>query len=146
VPQDLQDLRRRAMFSAAVHASLQNSSEVLDHLTGLLTPNYRPEDFKAAQDTIAVDVDDLFGADEEILVRGLCSMPGAELRVDVASNETGEVVRSEAPDTADGDEWSELALRPLPVGTYRVTVSAPAVDAQPVTDVFVVFNQDREAA
>jgi hypothetical protein len=66
--------------------------------------------------------------------------------VDVASNETGEVVRSEAPDTADGDEWSELALRPLPVGTYRVTVSAPAVDAQPVTDVFVVFNQDREAA
>lgn len=141
IPAELQDSRRLAMFSAEIHGSLQNAGEVIEHLTGLLLPDYDPVKFKALAQTISLDVQDTYSEDEEIVVRGMCSEPGAELVVSVSDTETGAVIRSASLLPAEA-EWQHAVLRTLPAGSYRLVLSAPGANAQPVHDLFVVFPRD----
>ena len=91
---------------------------------------------------ISLDCDDVFEVGEEIVVNGMCSEVGSDLEVTVHDTETGEAVRNDFLEP-DGDGWEPAGLRPLPEGSYRITLSASGVNAQCVTDMFVVFAPDR---
>ena len=139
IPEELDGDRRRSMFSAVSHGSLQNTDEVLDHLQGLLTTDYDPEDYRAAAATLSLDVDDVFGEDEAVIVKARCSEPGVEPEVEIRDTETATAVASTTLyDEVDGG-WMTGELGPLPAGSYRITLTAPGFDAEPVSDLLVVF-------
>jgi len=139
IPEEMGD-PKRAMFSASAHSSVQNAEEVLNHLQGLFTSDYDPEDYYAAAGTLSLDVEDVFYADEEIVVRAQCSEPGAIPWARIEDTETAAVVATNELMSEVDDGWMQGAFQPLPPGSYRITVGAEGVDAQPVSDLFVVFK------
>jgi hypothetical protein len=139
IPEEMDD-PKRAMFSASAHSSLQNAEEVLNHLQGLLTSDYSPEEYYAAVGTLSLDVEDAFYSNEEIVVRAKCSEPGAIPWARIEDTETAAVMATNELLSEVDDGWMQGEFQPLPPGSYRITVGAEGVDAQTVSDLFVVFR------
>jgi pimeloyl-ACP methyl ester carboxylesterase len=131
-----------AMFAAERHASLQNLDAVLVQLAGLFTGR-STESFRDIKTGIGLDIDDAYATDEPVAVRVRSEDESAEISAVVADAETGqEAARAKlAPGL---DEWRETQIPPLPAGTFRLTVSGGPM-AQPVTDVFVVYQAEPSA-
>ena len=132
-----------AAFSAEVHASLQNDDHVLLQLTGVLTGNAIDwAGFRGAMPTIDVslDVEDLYGPLDAVVVRAKPDQDPAEglvaLAVNVESDE--EVARQSL--TKREDDWYEAELGPLAEGVYRLTVDG-AGSVGPVTDLVTVLAE-----
>lgn len=128
----------QAAFAASRHASLQNSDAVLTHVHGVLT---EPRDLGQVRavgspTTLALDVDDIFLADEPVRFAVRASAPGEPLEAVIASTESRaeEVV----PLPATNDEWREAEHAPFPAGTYRLTIRGDPTRVEPVVDVFAV--------
>ncbi len=139
----------REMFAATRHASLQNADAVLAHLQGLISSLYLDLGmFRAAvsqQIRLGMEVDDVYWHDEPVTIRVLPGREGIALQaVIVSANPGDEMARVQL--RAKDEGWQSAEFRPLPPGTYRVTVTGDA-GVEPVTDVFTVFEEPhREAA
>ena len=88
---------------------------------------------------ISLDLEDAFLTDEPIAVRAQPESEWATLSVAVQDAGSGAQVSS-APLQAADDGWQQADLPPLPVGTYRATVSGGG-EINPVTDVFSVVEE-----
>ncbi len=128
-----------ATFSPAAHSSLQNTKHALFQVRGVLSADFDPDAFRAAElATIGIDMDDMYGTDESVVVRATAASPGVILTANITNTDTGEEVRTTEL-TGQDDEWQFEDFGELPEGLYRVTVTAD-VEAQPVSDVFAVFE------
>lgn len=134
-----------AMFAAQKHASLQNDDPVLTQLAGILTGiDLDLSRFRAMPRIgLGLDVDDVYGADEPVTIR---ARPEQSLQASLIAvvEDAARAPDAEQPvETARAslhpaeDEWHVAELRPLPPGTYRVTVLGDGL-IEPVTDVFAV--------
>lgn len=141
LPLEMTDARD-GTFSSEIHGSLQNAGAVLTHLSGLLTGT--TVNLRAFESIIpprlGLDVDDAYGADEPVLVRGRAADQGLRLHAVVTAAESGGDLRPLALTGRDG-EWRTGELPPLPPGLYRVTLGAPGIP-ETVTDVFAVFSTE----
>ena len=122
------------------HASLQNADHSLDQVIGLMRRQQIDQTQPFAPGTgISLDLDDAFLATEPIAVRAQPEAEWATLSVEIQDAGSGAQVAAAALQAAD-DGWQQADLAPLPVGTYRATVSAGG-DVNPVTDVFTVVGE-----
>lgn len=132
---------RGTMYSAVEHGSLQNAEAVLAHLEGVLTQqSFLPAAQADMAAYLTLDLDDYFAVDEPIEARIQCSEFDATMDVVVVDSSTGTTVKTSSIDNLDGEDWQLLALNPLPAGTYRLTVSAPEVDAPDLNHMFIVWE------
>ena len=127
----------REMYASERHATLQNQDQVLVQLMGVLSRGELDLGrFKGLPGPrIALDVDDVFAADEPVTMQVRCEDAAAPLSAVVTDEDGGEISRSipiQAPD------WTQIELAPVPTGTYRVRVSGGA--AEPVSDVFLSLD------
>jgi hypothetical protein len=134
-PIELSDAGRE-VFVAARHASLQNADPVLVQLRGLLDRldlgSYR----QLTGVGVALDLDDLYEADEPVTLRVRPDDPGEDLELTVADAATGALLVYRSIPATD-QLWRQIQIGPLPIGVHRVTVAGtPRV--QPVSDLFVV--------
>ena len=122
------------------HASLQNADFSLDQVIGLMRRQRVDQTRAFAPGTgISLDLDDAFLATEPIAVRAQPEAEWATLSVEIQDAGSGAQVAAAALQAAD-DGWQQADLAPLPVGTYRATVSAGG-DVNPVTDIFTVVGE-----
>jgi hypothetical protein len=140
----------RMVYVSEVHASLQNSPAMLDHVGGLLEespidpfrlPGGLPSPAPPLQLSadVAVIVDDLYGTSEPIVVGAQCDAARA-LHATIINATTDEVVSDVPIVTTEPDVRADSApLGPLPEGTYRVMVHGGA-NVRSATDVFLVAN------
>jgi pimeloyl-ACP methyl ester carboxylesterase len=131
-----------AMYASERHASLQNLDAVLVQLAGLLTGRDTSAFRDLPKSGLGLDLEDAYAADEPIGVRVRSEDQSAELLGVAVEAETGkEVGRATLPPGIE--EWRETEIPPVPAGTYRLTVSGGSM-VQPVTDVFVVYDESAE--
>jgi hypothetical protein len=144
-----------AFFSGTRHASLQNADGVLTHVFRVLT-TLRPGAFRGERPTepVALEVDDVYGADEPVRIRLRPATPGAILRVELEALTHVSATDSTSPEPppASGlppsraslvaglevegaEDWTVVDLPPQVPGCYRVTVSG---DVEPASDLVVV--------
>ncbi len=70
IPIELSDAPTNAVYAGTQHGSLQNSNAVIQHLTGLLSGfNLDLGGFRKPEMQVALELDDLYFADEPIAVR-----------------------------------------------------------------------------
>jgi pimeloyl-ACP methyl ester carboxylesterase len=129
---------KQAAFAATRHASLQNADAVLAHVHGVLTEPRDLGQVKAvgAPTTLALDVDDLFLADEPVQFAVRPSEVAAPLNAMIEETETK--AQQSVPLPPTDNEWRAVELPPLPPGTYRLTVHGDPTRVEPVVDVFAV--------
>ena len=131
-----------ATFVAQKHGSLQNDEPVFNHLAGVLRSDpIGPDVFPAADDAIALEVDDVT-TEEPFVVRARPAQGGTELRAVVTPLGGGKARSEKLHATADG--WHELVVTGLPARDYRVSVNA--VGSRTVTDVASVIDLAEVAA
>ncbi len=122
------------------HASLQNADFTLDQLIGLMRRQRVDQTRAFAPGSgIGLDLEDAYLTHEPILVRAQPEAEWATLAVEVQDAGSGAQVAAAALQAAD-EGWQQAELAPLPVGTYRATVSGGG-DVNPVTDVFTVVEE-----
>jgi hypothetical protein len=125
-----------AMFAAERHASLQNLDGALVQLAGVLSGRNTTAFRGLPATRLGLDLEDLYAADERIVVRVRSEDEAAVLTARVEDGRGTEVARVELPRGLD--EWRRIELGPLPAGTYRIGVAGGPL-VQPVADRFVVF-------
>lgn len=140
-PIELSD-EHREFFAAQKHGALQNSAVGWVQLEGILKSTQLDLSiFKAGpvparqQNRLRLAMDDAFGTDEPVRVRVRPEWPLESVQasiVNVATNQ-GQTLDLSASQSA----WLEGEAPPLPVGTYRITVSGER-SVVPVSDVFLV--------
>jgi hypothetical protein len=133
---------RREMFAGTRHSSLQAAEATLTHLVGLLADlrlDLGAFRGPAPGTPLGLVVDDLCWSDEPVLVRARAAQGRARL-VASARATVGGAVRRRASLRPDADGWHRAELRPLPPGSYRVSVSG-VKGADPVEDVLVVARR-----
>jgi hypothetical protein len=126
-----------AMYAGTTHGSLQNADAVVQHLSGVLSGfNFDLGDFLKPKVNVALDVDDLYAAEQPIVIR---ARPGAEdvpltatLRSGADDQELMDVEMKPA-----GDRWLTAEFPPQTEGAFRVVVSGTD-RVQPAEDAFVV--------
>lgn len=133
----------REMFAATRHASLQNADAVIAHLQGVITGLYLNlgEIFVARAGVVrlGLDIEDVYWHDEPVLLKVTADRKGPNLEATVVDGATGaEVVRTLL--RADSGGRYDVECRPMPQGTYRVTVGG-GPNVEPVSDVFTVFER-----
>jgi hypothetical protein len=152
-PIETSELERlhRMVYVSEVHASLQNSEAMLDHIGGLLEEDFvdrfrlpveapppPPPPIAVAKD-VAVIVDDLYSTSEPVVVRAQCDI-ATTLSASVVNTATGAVVTNAPLVISDpAVSGQTAAIGPLAEGTYRVTVRG-GVNVRSATDVFIVAN------
>jgi pimeloyl-ACP methyl ester carboxylesterase len=135
----------REMYVGTRHASLQSAVAALTHVVGLLAgldidlDAYRMARRRLTR--VALDVPDVLWPDENVSIRARVEPPPARLIARVRPARGGPpVTRPTLQRDPDGGYAAEL--RPLPPGSYRVTVTGgPTVE--PAEDVFVVAPKPR---
>jgi pimeloyl-ACP methyl ester carboxylesterase len=142
IPLELSQNPANAMYAGTQHGSLQNADAVVTHLIGLLSgQNLDLGAFrKGAQ--VALEVEDLFFADEPVAVRARPGKPGAKLRATLWRSGQTQPLASAAMEGAAGD-WQRAELAPPGGGAYRVTVTGEGVD--PAEDSLVVMEGSGQA-
>ena len=135
----IEEGEQRAAFASTRHASLQNADAVLTHVHGVLTA---PRDLSGvravgAPTRLALDIDDLYLADEPVSLAVRSSAAGEPLEAIVEDTTTGARTASAQLPLTD-DEWRRAEFAPLPPGTYRVTVLGDLTRVEPVVDLFSV--------
>lgn len=133
----------REVFVATRHASLQNSDAVLTQLEGVITgydldlTRYRTRDSSPLR--LCLDVEPAYWHDEPVSIRVLTDPVPSPLLTAVVS-EVGRPERVAHAVFGRGSQtWQTAEFRPLPPGTYRISVSDNARTAE-VSDVFVIFD------
>jgi hypothetical protein len=141
-PLELED-DQGATFSAERHASLQNDDHLLLQLTGVLSGN--TIDWSLFKDAVpmidvALDVEDVYSADEPVVVRARPEQdPGEGFTVLAVDVETG-AESARHPLSARDEGWYEAELGLLPEGVYRVSVFGQG-RVEPVTDLVAVLAE-----
>jgi pimeloyl-ACP methyl ester carboxylesterase len=127
-----------AMYAAERHASLQNFDPVLVQLSGLLSGlDLDLGTYYAVNSRLSLDVEDVYAADEPVVIRVRPENEGVPLTATIEDVEAR--IPPARAELAPGDqEWRSAEVPPLPAGTYRVTVQGGA-GVDPVTDVFAVL-------
>lgn len=128
-----------SMFASERHASLQNLDAVLVQLTGVLTGHDTSAFRDLPKSGLGLDLEDAYAIDEPIGFGVRPEEQSAELVAVVVDTESGREV-GRATLAPSLDEWRETEIPPIPVGTYRLTVSGGPM-IQPVNDVFVVSGE-----
>jgi hypothetical protein len=130
-----------ATYVAEAHASLQNFDPALVNLIGILTgTEIDLSKFRfALQETLSVDVDDVYAADA-VTIRATTSIE-ADVAARVAPAAGGPAMSLVLRPDGPGGHYA--AATPLPPGAYRVAVSAQ-FPTGPVTvnDIFLVVDPD----
>jgi pimeloyl-ACP methyl ester carboxylesterase len=139
----------REMYTGTRHAALQSTEATLTHLVGVVSSlsldldAYRlgraPAPKRRAtrlRGPIALEIGDLYWRGEPVLVRARPSAAGVRLRASVRPAAGGAVVARATLRTGP-DGWHAAELRPLPAGSWRVTV-AGGPSLEPVEDVIAV--------
>lgn len=118
-----------AMYTAAVHGSLQNSDAVLDHVEGVITSltvnlgQYLATDSRAA---LSLQMPDMLFSDEPLSLQVGADQPGRALQAVVIDSVSGvQVASASLVDRGDGDYVGRLG--PLPEGSYRAEVDGAGV-------------------
>ncbi len=134
----------REVFIAARHASLQNAEAALTQLEGVITgvdldlTRYHPRSTPAVR--LGLEVEPAYWHDEPIMIRVLADPAPSPLLTAVVTD-VGRGKRVAHAVFGRGNEtWQSAELRPLPPGTYRITVSNNTGTTE-VTDLFVVFDR-----
>ena len=140
-PRELLEDQRNVMFASERHASLQNADPVLVQLTGILRGlTADAADYYAVNARLGLDVEDVYTADEPIVLRARSDPGGVALTAAVTDAAKGAPMpTADFTGTDEEDGWQRAELAPLAPGDYRVTVSGEFAVA-PVTDVFTVLE------
>ncbi len=139
-PIDMQG-KKREIYAAETHGSLQNNDGTLANLVGLLTADqieWRKFQRAADRASLRVELDDVLREGEPLALHVKASEGAPRLSVRLQSLLDGtDVVEALSRDDTRGDGWStgEFAL---PAGTWRVIVHGDGVE--PVTDLVVVAS------
>lgn len=136
IPIELSDNPIAAMYAGTQHGSLQNADAVISHLIGLLSGfDLDLGDFKKPKIQVALEVEDVYFADEPIVVRARPSQDDAVLHASLwRRGESQPLARVTLPGA--GGDWRQVEFPPPGTGAYRVTVAGP--DVEIVEDSFVV--------
>jgi hypothetical protein len=136
IPIELSDNPIAAMYAATQHGSLQNADAVISHLIGLLSGfDLDLGDFKKPKIQVALEVEDVYFADEPIVVRARPSHDDVVLHASLwRPGENQPLARLALPRAGGG--WRQVELAAPGTGAYRVTVAGP--DVEMVEDSFVV--------
>lgn len=138
IPLELSD-KDRGIYINERHASLQNADHTLDQLVGVLSgESIDLTQFFSTTPGISLDIEDAYSSGQPVTVRALPQADWAKLTATVVDAETG-TVSGTVPLRPGAEGWQEAETAPLAAGTYRVSVGGAGVD--PVTDVFVVFDE-----
>jgi hypothetical protein len=140
IPLELSQNPASAMYAATQHGSLQNADAVINDLIGLLSGfsidlgSFR--EFKITT-PVALEVEDVFFANDPIVVRARPSLNGDNLVLQASLWRSGATkpLAQENLQAASGD-WYRAEFAPPGPGAYRVTVTGPKVET--VEDSFVV--------
>ncbi len=130
----------REMYVGTRHASLQSAVAALTHVVGLLAGlDIDLDAYRVARRElrrVALEVPDMLWADETVSIRARVEPAPARLSARIRPARGGPpLTRPTLQRDPDGGYAAEL--RPLPPGSYRVTVTGgPTVE--PAEDVFVV--------
>jgi hypothetical protein len=130
-------------YIAEKHAAIQNQKQVLENLReGISVSQFSLDAVRTAQGAISLSLEDLYLADEPILLRarllGDAGLGNASLMAEITPVGEGKAI---AVPFVQGEEnrW-ELAIE-LPTGQYRVAVSTEdEAVATPVHDLFEVVR------
>lgn len=142
VPLELSDAPTGAMYAATQHGSLQNADAVIMHLTGVLSGiDLGLGEFRRPRAQVALEVADVYLADEPLRVRARPSREGIALRATLWRSGEARPVAS-APMTADGGDWLAAEFATPAAGAYRVTVGGDEVET--AEDALVVAGLGRE--
>jgi pimeloyl-ACP methyl ester carboxylesterase len=127
----------REIYVVEQHGSLQNFEPALVNLTGVLTGmELDLSTFFAPQETLSLDIDDVYCSDDVVLR----AIPSAETAVSarIENAETNAFVQELAL-TEEGDAF--VARMPLPPGAYRVRVTADfPTNPVTVTETFLTLS------
>lgn len=137
--------QRREIFAGQVHASIQNSAEVLVQLEGLLSGDaISLGDFRAVREPVrlGLKVDDAYAVGEDVIVtiRAEREVVDHELVLTITRTDTNQLVHTRRLDLGRTRE-AKATFPPLSNGVYRVAVT-PNPSIIPVADVFVVIDPD----
>ena len=127
----------REIYVAEQHGSLQNFDPALVNLIGVLTgEDIHLGQFNYAAQTLSLDIDDVYGADDVVL-RATPSVE-APIRASVYDVQSGVLAR-DIPLAPEGDTY--VARIQLPPGAYRAKVTAGfAGDPVTVTEAFLTVS------
>jgi len=121
IPIELQNAEN-TMFAPTPHGSLQNTDSVLVHIEGILSgTNIDLGRFRKEQ-TVALQVEDLFWSDEPIVVQARPTKSETNLLMTLYRSGEQQPV-STAHMVLGVDGWHVANLNPLPFGTYRAEVT-----------------------
>jgi pimeloyl-ACP methyl ester carboxylesterase len=124
-----------AMYAATQHGSLQNADSVIEQLTGILSGmNIDLGSFKKSKTQIALEVEDVYYADEPIAVRARPSR--GEVALKVTLERGGEEALVSGMVRSPRDDWYSVTFPPQRPGAYRVGVTGDGVE--PAEDSFAV--------
>jgi hypothetical protein len=133
---------RRETFIAEAHGSIQNATEVWNHVQSVLKNSHLDLGiFKAHQDLEAQDVrvglaiDDLYEKGEPILAKARPDKPGVKLTAAISDVNGVETINQPMKERSDG--WYEAEFASRPEGVYRIRIYSDA-GVHPVQDVFAV--------
>ncbi|MCG6928503.1 MAG: hypothetical protein LJF30_24745 [Acidobacteria bacterium] len=133
----------REMYVGTRHASLQSAVAALTHVVGLLAGlDIDLDAYRVARrrlTCVSLDVEDILWRDEPVVIRARVEPAPPRLIARIRPARGGPpVTRPTLQRDPDGGYAAEL--RPLPPGSYRVTVTGgPTVE--PAEDVFVVASR-----
>ena len=140
LPQEF-DASGVAMYTAALHGSLQDSDAVLQHVEGTITSLYIDLGKYLAVDRrvpLSMQAPDLLFDDEPLVLEVGADDPGRSLRARVLDSTSGrEVAVARLKDR--GDASYAASLGPLPPGSYHVEVAGDGV--LPIADAFGVGSR-----
>ncbi len=138
IPLELSHSPTSAMYAATQHGSLQNADAVLEHICGLLSDlQIDLGAFKKPKSVVALEVADVYFANEAIVVRARPSHDGAVLSAALSrSGNSGLPVVQ--PLQKQSDDWLEARFEPQIAGAYRVNVAG--ADVEPAEDSFAVIE------
>jgi hypothetical protein len=129
-----------AMYAATQHGSLQNADAVIDDLVGLLSGlGINLMTFKELRihNPVALEVDDVFFANEQVLVRARPKITDNNLEMRASLwRRSDSHPQAEQALQAIGGGWHQANFDRLEAGVYRVMVTGPEVEM--VEDSFVV--------
>jgi hypothetical protein len=135
IPIELSDNATSAMYAATQHGSLQNGDAVIEHLSGLVSGfDLDLGSFRKPKAQVALEIEDVFFADEPIVVRARPSRQ--EVPLTATLWRTGESRQVATQPLRPAGDWQSAEFAPPGGGAYRVIVSG--TDAEPAEDSFAV--------
>jgi pimeloyl-ACP methyl ester carboxylesterase len=129
IPIELSANPSNAMYAGTKHGSLQNADAVITHLTGMLSGmGLDLGAFKKPKAQVALEVEDVYLANEPVAVRARPSKDGVELSATLWRSGEDQPVATADMTPARGD-WLGAEFTPPAVGAYRVRVGGTDVEA-----------------